>query len=171
MRPHVNTERSYFRTTVTAGMECDRMYFDLHQNSCRDLHEGFLLLLQKRVVSGINWIPYESIHLDFDNLVPTCHGSDKPLLDKSPDSLDTVITISPPRDGLYCRTKRVLGLKRGPINPYEEPRTRTPTGAILDRVTSTLRKLPQRAFSRTTSAATSVQRLHYRSPWAPRSAW
>ena len=73
-------------------------------------------MLQKRVVSRINSIPYESIHLDFDNLVHTCHSSDKPLLDKSPDSLDTVSTIKTPREGLYCRTKRILGLKRDPIN-------------------------------------------------------
>ena len=53
VRPHVNTERRYLGTTATAGMECGRMYFDLHRNSCRYLHEGFLLLLQKRVVSRI----------------------------------------------------------------------------------------------------------------------
>lgn len=155
MRPHVNTERSYFRTTATAGMECDKMHFDLHQNSCRDLHEGSLLYLQRRVISRINSIPYESIHLDFENLVPTRHGSDKPPLDKSPDS-DTISTTNPPRE----ETKRVLGL----IIPYEEPRTRTPTGAILDGVTSTLRQMPQRAFSRTTSAATGVSNASIAAP-------
>ena len=145
-------------------MECDRMYFDLHQNSCRVLHEGFSLLLQKRVVSRINSILYESIHLDLDNLVPTCHCGDKPLLDKSPDSLDTVSTINPPREGLYCRTKRVLGLKRDPINPYEELRTRTLSGAMWERVTSTLRQMPQRAFSRMASAATSVSNVSIAAP-------
>lgn len=94
----------------------------------------------------------------------TGHASGEPLISETPDSFDTVSTIGPLREGLYCRTKRALGLKRDPINPYLETRSRTPTGAVLDRVTSTLGHGPPKAFSRNTSAATSVSNLSIAAP-------
>lgn len=78
--------------------------------------------------------------------------------------LDTPSTLGPLSEGLYCRTKRVLGLKRDPVSPYMEPRSRTPTGTVLDRVTSTLRFLPSKQFSVSTSAATSVSNLSIAAP-------
>jgi len=86
-------------------------------------------------------------------------NTDERLLPEPPEDNDTVSTLGPLREGLYCRTKRALGLKHGPITPYVELRTWTPTGAVLDRVTSTLRFLPSRASSVSTSAATSVSNL------------
>lgn len=77
---------------------------------------------------------------------------------------NTTSTLGPLSEGLYCRTKRVLGLKKDPISPYLQPRSRTPTGAVLDRVTSTLRFLPSRQFSVSTSAASSVSNLSIAAP-------
>lgn len=91
------------------------------------------------------------------------------LLPENPEDFDRNNTLGPSREGLYCRTKRVLGLKHGPITPYAQPRTRTPTGAVLDRVTSTLRYLPSRAISVSTSAASSVSNLSIAAPRKQRS--
>ena len=51
-----------------------------------------------------------------------------------------------PREGLGHRTRRALGLKHNPTNPTHpsDPRERTSTDALLDRVSSTLRFLPKR---------------------------
>lgn len=91
-------------------------------------------------------------------------STDERLLPKTPDDFDTISALGPLQEGLYCRTKRALGLKHGPIIPYRGSRTRTPTGAVLDRVTSTLRYFPSRALSASTSAATSVSDLSIAAP-------
>ena len=96
------------------------------------------------------------------------HDSGQPLLPETPDSFDTSGASEHAKEGLYCRTKRALGLKRGPISPYIAPRTRTPTGLVLDRVTSTLRFIPQKAFTAATSAATSVSDLSIAAPRSQR---
>lgn len=97
------------------------------------------------------------------------HGTNERLLPGPPEAFDTISTLGPLREGLYCRTKRVLGLKHGPITPYAEPRPPTPTSAVLDRVTSTLRYLPSRALSVSTSAASSVSNLSIAAPRKQRS--
>ena len=98
----------------------------------------------------------------------TDRTSGQPLLPDTPDPFDSSSTLGPLREGLYCRTKRRLGLKHGPITPYIQPQARTPTGAVLDRVTSTLRFLPPRKFSGASSAATSVSNLSIAAPRKPR---
>ena len=62
-----------------------------------------------------------------------------------------------PREGLYCRTKRALGLKHDPINPTDpsERRERTSTDTLLDRVSSTLNFLPKRNISSSSSTISS----------------
>ena len=117
-----------------------------------------------------------SVHLPTSHTTTT-RGSvvnaDNLLLPDTPDPLNSASTPRPLREGLYCRTKRVLGLKHGPISetPHIEPRSRTPTGAVLERVASTLRFLPTRNFSTTTSAATSVSNFSIAAPrkWSRRS--
>ena len=91
------------------------------------------------------------------------HASGHPQVSDTPDSLDSD-SVFVFKEGLYCRTKRALGLKHGPITPHLEPRSRTPTGAILDRVTSTLRGLPTRTSTVSTSTATSVSNLSIAAP-------
>ncbi|KAL6717236.1 hypothetical protein ACLMJK_005151 [Lecanora helva] len=92
------------------------------------------------------------------------HIGGQPPLPETPDSFDSLSTLGPLKEGLYCRTKRALGLKHGPITPYVQNRSRTPTGAILDRVTSTLRFVPEKASTTSTSAATSVTNLSIAAP-------
>ena len=93
----------------------------------------------------------------------TGDASGHPLLPETPENFDdSISTLGPLKEGLYCRTKRALGLKHGPITPYA-PRSRTPTSNVLDRVTSTLRYLP-RTSSVATSAATSVTNLSIAAP-------
>jgi len=92
------------------------------------------------------------------------------LLPEPSEDFDIISTLGPQTEGLYCRTKRALGLKHGPAPPYAEPRSRTPTGAVLDRVTSTLRFLPSRTFSTSTSAASSVSNLSIAAPRKQRSS-
>ena len=92
------------------------------------------------------------------------HGSEEPLCPKTPESFDKVSTLDPLKEGLYCRTKRALGLKHGPVTPYIEPRSRTPTGGVLDRVSSTLRMLPARTLTASTTAASSVSNLSIAAP-------
>ena len=62
-----------------------------------------------------------------------------------------------PREGLYCRTRRALGLKHDLINPTDpsEPRERTSTDTLLDRVSSTLRFLPKRKIPSPSSTMSS----------------
>lgn len=89
-------------------------------------------------------------------------ASDKRLLPESRDSLESA-TLTP-KEGLYCRTKRALGLKHGPIDPYSlEGQERTNTGQILDRVSSTLRFLPDR-LTPSPSSASSVSNLSIAAP-------
>ena len=92
------------------------------------------------------------------------HDTGRPLLPETPDSFDIISASEPLKEGLYCRTKRALGLKHGPITPKIKPRTRTPTGDVLDRVTSTLRFIPPKVISTSTSAATSVSNLSIAAP-------
>ncbi|CAD6585648.1 MAG: accessory factor associated with RNA polymerase II [Alectoria sarmentosa] len=89
-------------------------------------------------------------------------ASEQRLLPESRDSLEYAILT--PREGLYCRTKRALGLKRDPIDPnHPESRERTATDNLLDRVSSTLRFLPDRRTP-SPSSATSVSNLSIAAP-------
>ena len=89
-------------------------------------------------------------------------ASDARLLPESRDSLQTA-TLTP-REGLYCRTKRALGLKHDPID-LNDPKSRaqTSTDNLLDRVSSTLRFLPDKG-SPSSSYATSVSNLSIAAP-------
>ena len=71
-------------------------------------------------------------------------GDQRLLLPESQSPLQSA-TLTP-REGLYCRTRRALGLKHDPKNPTDpsESRERTSTDTLLDRVSSTLRFLPER---------------------------
>ena len=66
------------------------------------------------------------------------------LLPESQSPLQSATLM--PREGLYHRTRRALGFKHNPTNPTDpfEPRERTSTDALLDRVSSTLRFVPKR---------------------------
>lgn len=89
-------------------------------------------------------------------------ASDQRLLPESRDSFQYA-TLTP-REGLYCRTKRALGLKRDPIDPNDPySRDRTSTDSLLDRVSSTLRFLPDR-ITPSPSSATSVSNLSIAAP-------
>lgn len=89
-------------------------------------------------------------------------ASDQRLLPESRDSFQYA-TLTP-KEGLYCRTKRVLGFKRDPIDPNDPySRNRTSTDNLLDRVTSTLRFLPDR-ITPSTSSANSVSNLSIAAP-------
>ena len=88
--------------------------------------------------------------------------SNQPLMLEDSDEFDDTPTIL--KEGLYCRTRRALGLKRGPIisgNPV--PRTRTPTANILDRVSSTLKLVNVRRET-SDSTATSVSNMSIAGP-------
>ena len=88
--------------------------------------------------------------------------SDQRLVPESRDPQQPA-TLAP-REGLYCRTKRALGLKHDPIDPNDpQSRERTPTDTILDRVSSTLRFLPDRGTP-SLSSATSVSNLSIAAP-------
>lgn len=89
-------------------------------------------------------------------------ASDQRLLPESRDSWQYA-TLTP-KEGLYCRTKRALGLKHGPIDPNNpESRARTSTENLLDRVSSTLRFVPDRRTP-SPSSATSVNNLSIAAP-------
>lgn len=89
-------------------------------------------------------------------------ASNQPLLPESRDS-SQYATLAP-KEGLYCRTKRALGLKHGPIDPYNlEGQESTSTGEVLDRVSSTLRFLPSRRTP-SRSSASSVSNLSIAAP-------
>lgn len=84
-------------------------------------------------------------------------GSHQPLLPESRDSSDYALLT--PKEGLYCRTKRALGLKHDPLDPTTlSSRERTETDNLLERVSSTLRFLPDRKTT-SQSSATSVSNL------------
>ena len=87
---------------------------------------------------------------------PNVASDQRLLLSGSQSALQS--TTPTPREGLYCRTRRALGLKHDPTNPTDssESRERTSTDNLLDRVSSTLRFLPKRkspAPSSTTSSS------------------
>lgn len=89
-------------------------------------------------------------------------ASGQPLLPHTPDEFDSI--ESTPKEGLYCRTKRVLGLKRDELDPTNVvPRTRTPTANVLDRVSSTLKLVHVRRET-SDSTATSVSNLSIAAP-------
>ena len=89
-------------------------------------------------------------------------ASNQQLLDDSPEELES--TISTPKEGLYCRTRRLLGLKRDPIDPNGLiTRSRTATGTMLDRVSSTLKEVAIKRLM-ASSAATSVSDLSIAAP-------
>ena len=89
-------------------------------------------------------------------------GSDQPLLPESRDSSDYALLT--PKEGLYCRTKRALGLKHDPFDPTNlSSRERTATDNLLERVSSTLRFLPDRKTP-SQSSATSVSNLSIAAP-------
>lgn len=86
----------------------------------------------------------------------------QPLLNESPEELDS--TVSTPKEGLYYRTKRALGLKRDFSDPVEgAPRSRTPKGNVLDRVSSTLQDVAMKRIM-ASSAKTSVSDLSIAAP-------
>ena len=89
-------------------------------------------------------------------------ASDQQLLRESGDSFQYASLT--PKEGLYCRTKRALGLKHGPIDPYSlgDPE-RTSTREQLDRVSSALRFAPNR-ITPSPSSATSVSNLSIAAP-------
>lgn len=89
-------------------------------------------------------------------------ASDQRLLPESRDSFQYASLT--PKEGLYCRTKRALGLKHGPIDPYNlGDLERTSTREQLDRVSSTLRFVPNR-ITPSPSSATSVSNLSIAAP-------
>lgn len=88
-------------------------------------------------------------------------ASDQRLLPETRRDSFEFATLTP-REGLYCRTKRALGLKRDPINP-DSALERTSTDRLLDRVSSTLRFLPDRRTP-SPSSATSVSNLSIAAP-------
>lgn len=89
-------------------------------------------------------------------------GSDQRLLPEDQDLLQ-IATLTP-QEGLYCRTKRALGLKRDLLDPNNpESRDRTSTDNLLDRVSSSLRFLPDRKTT-PPSSASSVSNLSIAAP-------
>lgn len=89
-------------------------------------------------------------------------ASDERLL--SSETPDSSMEYKMTKEGLYCRTKRALGLKREHIDPTDtHSRDRTPTDNLLDRVSSTLKGTPERIFT-SSSSATSVSNLSIAAP-------
>lgn len=89
-------------------------------------------------------------------------ANDQRLLPESRDSLKYAVLT--PKEGLYCRTKRALGLKHDPIDPDDSgSHERTSTDNLLERVSSTLRFLPDRRTP-SPSSATSVSNLSIAAP-------
>lgn len=89
-------------------------------------------------------------------------ASDQRLLPESRDFLQYA-TLTP-KEGLYCRTKRALGLKHDLLDPNNPgSREKTSTDNLLDRVSSTLRFLPDRRTP-SPSSATSVSNLSIAAP-------
>ena len=89
-------------------------------------------------------------------------GSNQLLLEESPKEFES--RISTPKEGLYCRTKRVLGLKRDSTNPTDGvSQSRDSTAAVLDRVSSNLRDIATKRLL-PSSAKTSVSDLSIAAP-------
>ena len=84
-----------------------------------------------------------------------------------PDTTNVPESASTPRsqkEGLYSRTKRVFGLSHSPITPHDETRSRTPTSAVLDKMTSTLRLFPERTLRGPSNATTSTINVSIAAP-------
>lgn len=89
-------------------------------------------------------------------------GSNQLLLKESPKELES--RISKQKEGLYCRTKRVLGLKHDSTNPTDGVyQSRDSTAAVLDRVSSNLREIATKRLL-SLSAKTSVSDLSIAAP-------
>ena len=90
-------------------------------------------------------------------------GSIQPLLDESPDEFK--FTVSTPKEGLYCRTKRALGVKRDFTDPTDGMyRSRLNTATVLERVSSNLREIAAKTLLSSSSARTSVSDLSIAAP-------
>ena len=89
-------------------------------------------------------------------------GSKQLLLEESlKESKSRIFT---PKEGLYCRTKRALGLKRDSTNSINEVYPpRDSTAAVLDRVSSNLREIAAKRLL-SSSAKTSVSDLSIAAP-------
>ena len=95
-----------------------------------------------------------------------CHwtdaGSNQLLLEESLKEFKS--RISTPKEGLYCRTKRALGLKRDSTDSTDEVYpSRDSTAAILDRVSSNLREIAAKRLL-SSSAKTSISDLSIAAP-------
>ena len=89
-------------------------------------------------------------------------GSGQPLLEESFENFGS--TVSTPKEGLYCRTKRTLGLKRDSNDLVDiEHRSRSLTGHVLDRVSSTLKDVAMKRIM-ASSANTSASDLSIAAP-------
>ena len=89
-------------------------------------------------------------------------GSNQLLLEESPEEVKS--TISAPKEGLYCRTKRALGLKREVTSPtIEVYRSKDATDSVLHRVSSNLREIAAKRLL-SSSARTSVSDLSIAAP-------
>ena len=89
-------------------------------------------------------------------------GSNQLLLEESPKEFKS--TISASKEGLYCRTKRALGLKRDLTIPTDGVyRSKDATAAVLGRVSSNLREIAAKRLL-SSSANTSVSDLSIAAP-------
>lgn len=92
----------------------------------------------------------------------TDSGSNQLLLEESPE--ESKSTVSSPKEGLYCRTKRALGLKRDLIDPTDGVyRPKDATATVLERVSSNLREIAAKRLL-SSSARTSVSDLSIAAP-------
>lgn len=99
----------------------------------------------------------------FSNAAGSEHTAGDPFLPPSDSGTGTpgsLIWVE--KEGLYCRTKRALGLKRTPIGQFVlepgEKLVKTPTGDMLNRAASLLRDVTERRQS-PSSSATSVSNM------------
>ena len=89
-------------------------------------------------------------------------GSNQLLLDEPPE--EDKSTASALKEGLYCRTKRALGLKRDLTNPTDGVyRPKDATANVLARVSSNLREIGAKRLL-SSSARTSVSDLSIAAP-------
>ena len=88
--------------------------------------------------------------------------SNQPLLEKPRE--ESKSTVFAPKEGLYCRTKRALGLKREVTNPTAGVyRSKDATATVLDRVSSNLHQIAAKRLL-SSSARTSVSDLSIAAP-------
>ena len=89
-------------------------------------------------------------------------GSNQLLLEESPKEFKS--TVSTPKEGLYCRTKRALGLKRDLTPPNDGVyRPKDATATVLERASSNLREIAAKRLL-SSSARTSVSDLSIAAP-------